>query len=145
MAGKIASGIKEREADLGIARRVIGGVADTEIWSKDSRGTGLAPIDDFESAHVYWDKADKSPGSRKNGWSLLREYVSGAIPHMDGTRDKPGIFVCARNKYWLELVPSMPRGMEDLDDLPNGYEDHCCDSTRYRITWKFMGAGRRSF
>jgi hypothetical protein len=145
LATKIAQGILDRERDAGISARVVGGVADTEIWSKDSRGTGRAPIDDFNEKGVYFDQADKSSGSRKRGWTLLRERVGGSLPGLDGTREKPGIFVCMRARHWLELVPTMPRSMEDPDEIPKTYEDHCADSTRYRFTWTFMGLTRRSF
>ena len=144
-ARDIATGIKDRERDMGISMRVVGGPADTEIWSKDSTGRGLAPIDDFEAVNVYWDKADKSPGSRVRGWTILREYVSGGVPAMDGTRDKPGMFVCMRCKYRLDLVPTMPRAIDNPDDIPNKYEDHCADASRYRLTWQFMGMKRRNF
>lgn len=141
----IATGILDRERDNGMSGRVIGGAADTEIWSKDSRGTGRAPIDDFESKGVYWDQADKSHGSRKRGWTLLREYMDGAIPSADGTRERPGLFVCANNRHWLELVPTMPRSIDDPDEIPKSYEDHPADATRYRLTWTFMGTSRKSF
>jgi hypothetical protein len=142
---KIAQGVKDRERDNGISARVLGGPADTELWSKSNQGTGRAPIDDFQDKQVFWDQADKSHGSRKRGWTLLRERVAGSIPNFDGTREKPGIFVCVRNKHWLELVPTMPRALDDPDDIPKTYEDHPADSTRYRLTWEFMGMARRDF
>lgn len=144
-AAKIAKGIKEREQDMSILSRVVGGPADTEIWSKANTGTGRAPIDDFQDAQVFWDQADKSHGSRKRGWGLLRERIQGSMPGVDGTREKPGIFVCERNKYWLELVPAAPRDINDPDEVPSTYEDHPADSTRYRLTWEMMGMKRRSF
>ncbi len=144
-SAKIAQGIKDRERDAGISLRVVGGPADTEIWSKSNQGTGRAPIDDFLDKNVFWDQADKSHGSRKRGLTLLRERVAGATPNFDGTREKPGIFVCARNKYFLELVPTMPRALDDPDDIPKNYEDHPVDSCRYRLTWTFMGMKRKEF
>lgn len=145
LATKIATGIRDRERDAGISARMVGAVADTEIWSRDSRGTGRAPIDDFNAAGVFFDQADKSHGSRKRGWTLLRERVGGALGGLDGTREKPGLFVCLRNKHWLDLVPTMPRSLEDPDDIPKTYEDHSADATRYRFTWTFQGMKRRNF
>lgn len=141
----IAKGIKDRERDFGINFRCVGGPADTEIWSRVGSEITRAPIDDFESNGVYWDKADKSHGSRVRGLTRLRELIEGAVPHYDGTRDKPGMFVCLRCKYWLELVPSMPRDVDNPDDVPPTYEDHPVDATRYRLSWEFKGMQRRSF
>lgn len=144
-ASSIAKGMLERDRDVGVAGRVVSGAADTEIWSKDNRGLGRAPIDDFESEGVFFDQADKSPGSRKRGWGLLREYLEGAKLGKDGTREKPGLFICRRCKHWLALVPTMPRSPKDPDDIPDKYEDHPADGTRYRLTWVFKGMSRRSF
>lgn len=144
-AGSIAKGILDREKDLGIGYRTTIGPADTEIWSKDSRGTQRAPIDDMEDEKVFWDKADKSPGSRKRGWQVLRTYLENAVPHEDGTRDSPGIFICARCTHWIELVPPMPSDRDDPDELPESYEDHICDATRYRLTYVVSKGWRRSF
>lgn len=144
-AGSIAIGIKDREEDLGVGYRCTLGPADTEIWSKDSRGTQRSPADDMEDEGVFWDRADKSPGSRKRGWEVLRSFLEGSIPNEDGSRDKPGLFVCVRNRHWLELVPPMPQGKDDPDDLPDTYEDHICDATRYRLTYVVENGWRRSF
>lgn len=141
----IAKGIKEREDDLGISHRCTIGPADTEIWSKDSRGTQRAPKDDMEDEGVFWDKADKTPGSRKRGWEKLRDYLEGAIPNEDGTRERPGIFICERNRHWLDLVPPMPSDRDDPDELPEGYEDHICDATRYRLLLSPQKGWKRTF
>lgn len=144
-ASRIAEGILDREKDMGIFGRVMDGPADTEIWSKDSRGTGRAPFDDMQDKGVNWVKADKTPGSRKRGWQMLRSRLIQAKPGPDGTREKPGMFVCRRCKYWLNYVPPMPRDKVDLDDVPEKYEDHMADMTRYRLNWEIPGAWHRSF
>lgn len=144
-AGKIARGILERERDMGLTGRVMIGPADTEIYSKDSRGTGRAPADDMMDEGVYWERADKTPGSRKRGWTMLRSKLSQAKPEKDGTRSKPGMFVSVRCKYWLMYVPTMPRDKADMDDVPEKYEDHLGDMTRYRLNWEIPGMSRRSF
>ncbi len=144
-AGAIANGIKDRERDLGIHYRTTIGPADNEIWTKDQRGTQRAPIDDMEENGVYWDKADKSAGSRKRGIQILRSLLEGAVPHDDGTRDTPGIFVCVRCKHWLDLVPPMPADRDDPDELPATYEDHIVDATRYRLTYVISKCWRKGF
>jgi hypothetical protein len=144
-AGNIAQGILDREDDMGLKGRVLPGPADTEIWSKDSRGTGRAPIDDMMDKGVYWERADKTPGSRKRGWQMIRSRLTQAKPGRDGTREKPGLFVAERCKWWLTYVPTMPRDKADPDDVPEKYEDHLGDMTRYRLNWVIPGMWRRNF
>jgi hypothetical protein len=144
-ASRIAEGILDREKDMGLYGRVSPGPADTEIWSKDSRGTGLAPVDDMMDKGVYWERADKTPGSRKRGWQMLRARLSGAVPNKDGTREKPGLFITEGCKYWLNFVPPMPRDKMDMDDVPEKYEDHLADMTRYRLNWVQPIAWRKGF
>lgn len=144
-ASAIAQGILDRERDDGLMGRVLPGPADTEIWSKDSRGTGRAPVDDMNDVGVYWERADKTPGSRKRGWQMLRSRLTQAKPGKDGTREKPGLFVCERCKWWLTYVPTMPRDKVDPDDVPEKYEDHLGDMTRYRLNWVIPGMWRKSF
>lgn len=142
-APDVARGILEREEDLGIRRRCKPGPADTEIWSKDQRGTGLAPADDMDKVYdppygmkPMFYKADKTPGSRVRGWQMLRSRVRDAQPEKDGSRSKPGIFICDNCHKWLELVPVMPRDPKNMDDVPEKYEDHNGDETRYRLNWE---------
>lgn len=142
-ARRIAQGILDRENDMGLNGRVYAGPADTEIWSKDSRGTGRAPFDDMLDIGVSWERADKTPGSRKRGWQMLRTFLEDAKPGPDGTRERPGLFVCEGCRYWLEFVPEMPRCPDDPDDVPEKYEDHMCDMTRYRVNWEIPGMWRK--
>jgi hypothetical protein len=144
-ASAIAQGILDREEDMGIKGRVMPGPADTEIWSKDSRGTGRAPVDDMNDVGVYWERADKTAGSRKRGWQMIRSRLTQAKPGKDGTREKPGLFICKRAKYWLNYIPPMPRDKVDPDDVPEKYEDHLADMTRYRVNWVIPGMWRKSF
>lgn len=144
-AGKIGQGIIDRERDMGLTGKVMLGPADTEIYSRDQRGTGRSPADDMEDVGVYWEKADKGPGSRKRGWQMLRSRLSAAKPNSDGTREKPGMFVTEACKYWIMYVPPMPRDKADPDDVPEKYEDHCGDMTRYRLNWEIPGMWKKSF
>ena len=144
-ARRIAQGILDREDDFGMRGRVLAGPADTEIWSKDSRGTGRAPIDDMNDVGVFFEKADKTPGSRIRGWQMMRTLLEDAKPNSDGTRERPGLFVCERNRKWIELVPPVPRDPNNQDDIPAKYEDHQCDCTRYRLNWELNHMWRRNF
>lgn len=141
----IARGILDRDEDEDVLGRVVPGPADTEIWSRDSRGTSLSPADDMEDEGVIWERADKTPGSRKRGWEMLRNYLQNAIPADDGTRERPGLFVCQRCRHWIEIVPPTPRDPQDMDEIPKKYADHLGDMTRYRITWDRPETWQREF
>ena len=84
---------------------------------------------------IHWTPANKSSGSRKMGWDILRTSLKGAVPNEDGTREFPGLFICDRCNWWLKLVPPMPRSDNDLDEIPDRYEDHAADMTRYRLSY----------
>ena len=125
--------------------RVFSGPADTEIFNKASDRHGRCPADDMEDEGVLWERADKSAGSRKRGWNMLRSYLMNSIPNPDGTREHGGFFVCEPCFWWLEHCPPMPRDEKDLDEVPDTYEDHMADMTRYRLNWELPGMTRRSF
>ena len=144
-AKKIAEGIRDREEDWGVWGRVMPGPADTEIYSKSSDRDGLSPADDMESVGVYYERADKSQGSRKRGYEMIRTRLAGAIPEPDGTREEPGLFICESCVHWLEIVPPASRATDDPDELPKNYEDHPIDMTRYRVSWEVPGMWRKSF
>lgn len=150
-ARKIAAGIFDREVEWGLRSpagsksRVYPGPADTEIFNKSSDRHGRCPADDMEDEGIEWERADKSSGSRKRGWTMMRSALQNAIPDPDGSRENPGFFICVNCFWWLELCPPMPRDERDLDEIPDSYEDHCADMTRYRLTWELPGMSRRSF
>jgi hypothetical protein len=150
-ARKIAQGIYDREVEWGLRSPKSGrslvspGPADTEIYNKQSDRHGRCPADDMEDEKVAWERADKSAGSRKRGWEMLRSKLTNAVPNPDGTRENPGFFVCANNFWWLELCPPMPRDDKDQDEVPDNYEDHAADMTRYRLNWELPGMQQRSF
>jgi len=149
-AKKIAQGIFDREEDWSVRRgkewcRVLPGPADTEIFNRASDREGRCPADDMEDIGIVWERADKSPGSRKRGWEMLRTKLEGSVPNADGTREDPGLFVCAGCVHWLELIPPMPRDTRDQDEVPAKYEDHHADMTRYRLNWEVPIMWRRGF
>jgi len=143
----IAKGVQDRENDWGVSWRMNSGPADANIWTKDPRGTQKAVIDDFEAVlgTECFEKSDMSPGSRKIGYEKTREYMKGAQPGADGTRETAGLFVCEGCVHWLELVPTAPRDPDNMDELPKKYEDHPVDATRYRLCWSPSFMGQRGF
>lgn len=125
LAAEIARGILAREAEMGLSGRVRPGPADSSIFDVEN-GNSIA--DDMARAGVRWEKADKSPGSRRQGWLRLRALLQGAI-----TGEAPGLFVAETCRQFIRTVPVLPRSDRDPDDVDTASEDHVADETRYRI------------
>jgi hypothetical protein len=139
-AKDIALGIRKREAQMIesglVPLRVMPGVADASI--DDPTGVGPTIRSDMSAAGVRWELADKSPGSRKQGWEQVRKLLRQAL-HVDmegkalpGPRELPGMFFFRTCQSAIELLPSMPRDDDDLDDIDTDAEDHVADEVRYR-------------
>ncbi len=79
-------------------------------------------------AGVTWIRAEKGPGSRKQGWQKLRALLQGAK-----TREAPGLFVFDSCLHFIRTLPVLPRSELDPDDADSAAEDHIADETRYRI------------
>ena len=141
LAKDIAQGILDREEDFGIAGRVRPGPADTSIFDEEN---GVSIAKDMLTKKVSWEKADKSPGSRKQGWEAIRKMLKGALPPpAGGPREEPGLFVLDRCQQFIETVPSLPRDDKDPDDVNTNAEDHIADEVRYRVRHlrKKVGSG----
>jgi len=126
-AAEIAKGIKEREAHFFPGRRVTSGPADSSIFDvQDGHCIG----DNFRTAGVVWEEANKGPGSRKNGWALMRERFGKAKQH---PMEEPGLLVFDTCRDFIRTVPMLPRDETKPDDIDTKAEDHIADETRYRI------------
>lgn len=142
LASDVAKGIIEREIAWGIYGRVQPGPADGSIFDVENGGSiaaDMAKVQRLDDGKVYpgiqWTRADKSAGSRRNGWERTRTLVYNAQPSAPGKpREKPGLFVfgeyCA---YFVELFPILPRDEKDPDDVDTDAEDHIGDETRYMV------------
>lgn len=149
LATDIAQGIVEREVQWGIHGKVRSGPADNSIFDVQN---GMCIADDMErrvrlddgiERHgVSWERANKSPGSRKNGWEQMRKAFKDAMPNKDGRpRENPGLFVFDRCGNFIRTVPTLPRDEKDMDDVDTKSEDHIGDETRYRV--REMGGAAR--
>lgn len=123
----VASGIIRIEDELGIRARVRTGPADSSIFDELN---GDSPAKIHQRHGVYWDKADKSPGSRKRGWQLIRGRLAASkkVP-----AEEPGLFVFNTCRQFIRTVPTISRSTTDPDDVDTHAEDHVCDEVRYRI------------
>ncbi len=126
------------------------GPADSSIFDEEN-GNCIATdlerkvkIDGHEYRGASFERADKRPGSRKQGWEQLRKYLSNVEGKPGVGREQPGLFVWSTCTHWLRTVPSLPRDEKDLDDVDTAAEDHCGDETRYRLRLERLahGSGR---
>jgi hypothetical protein len=136
-AKAIARGILERERDWGLEERVDPGPADTSIFDETEPKKSIAG--DMAALGVRWTEADKSPGSRKQGWLRMHAMLKAAVPGPDGTREEPGLFVCERCAQFRRTVPVLQRDEKDPDDVNTKLEDHVGDETRYELRSKQRG------
>lgn len=81
----------------------------------------------MEDEGVHWVRADKSPGSRKNGLVLLRDRLQASLDY-----EGAGMLVMRHCAATLALLPSIPRDEIDMDDVDTEAEDHLYDEVRYR-------------
>jgi len=127
-------GILEHEIDWCINGRVFRGPADDSIFdpydgTKSIAGDMAAATNNL----VQWNKAFKTPGSRKRGWDRMRKMMKHAHPNQEGPREHPGFFVLDRNDNFTRTVPVLSRSNKDLDDIDTETEDHIADEARYKV------------
>jgi hypothetical protein len=125
---EIGKRIKLREQQLGIWGRVHAGPADSAIFSADPGQT--TPAAAMEKAGVRFIPADKSPGSRKRGWSVMRNMLKEASRERP---EGPGLWITELCREFIRTVPTLPRSDKDLEDVNTDAEDHIGDETRYQV------------
>ena len=126
LASDIAKGILEKEKVMGL--RVLAGPADTSIFDNEN---GNCIADDFARIGVKFERADKSPGSRIQGWQKLRSMMKAA--HKFPLED-PGLFVFDTCRHFIRTIPTLPRDKRSPEDIDTDTEDHIADETRYALT-----------
>ncbi len=142
LAVEIAAGILEREKDWGLstdpvptnmpncflpARSVEPGPADSSIYDAD-RGVSIG--DDMEKAGVSWTRADKRPGSRKNGWERMRKMLKAALAEPP---EEAALYTFDTCVNFIRTVPTLARDQRNLEDVDTQAEDHIADESRYRV------------
>ena len=126
-AAAIAKGILEREAAWWPKRTIDAGPADSSIFDvQDGHSIGAS----FKKAGVTWRPANKGPGSRKNGWELMRERLTAG---KKSPPEAPGLFVFSTCRDFIRTIPTLPRDEVKTDDIDTHAEDHAADEARYRI------------
>ena len=122
----IAAGIREREAELFPGRYIHPGPADSSIYDVQD---GHCIADSFSAGLVEFVKANKGPGSRKNGWELMRERLTAGKAH---PVEIPAMFVFDTCRHLIRTLPAAPRSESKPDDIDTDSEDHALDAARYR-------------
>lgn len=125
LATEIADGIVELEEKWKV--EILPGPADSSIYDTVN---GVCIADQMSEHGCDWTRADKSPGSRKNGWELIRTLLKGSLRH---PMEEPGLFVFDHCVNWIDTVPVLPRDQKKPDDVDTKAEDHLGDATRYRV------------
>lgn len=127
---EVAEGIVKRESLLlnekWIRNKPIPGPADSAIYSTQDQSE-LSIAAKMAKKQVRWSKANKGPGSRKNGLQLLRDRMSATI-----RGEGPGILFMDHCTATLDTLPVLPRDEKDPEDVDTGAEDHAYDEIRYK-------------
>ena len=147
LATDVARGIRLREMNTPVLRplKVRPGPADSSIYTSEDGPTiadkmkkAIRLDDGRKVPGVKWKPADKSAGSRKNGWETMRDMMKAAHPNKSGNpREEPGLFVFSTcYDGFLRTVLVLPRDEKDPDDCNTKAEDHAADEARYRVRAK---------
>jgi hypothetical protein len=130
LSSEIAQGIIQREESMKIRHRVEKGAADSSIYNTED---GHCIADAMALHGVLWTKANKSPGSRKLGWELIRTMLKSSLAP---NPDMPGLYIFENCVQFARTVPTLTRLERDTDDVDTNEEDHIADETRYRLLEK---------
>lgn len=128
----IAAGIVERETIWGVRGRVLPGPADTAIWNASPTDQRVSVASEMAKVGVTWERADKGPGSRIQGWRIIRDLFNAAVPDAEGRRTRPGLFVSRVCQQFIRTIPVLPRDPRNPMDVDTASEDHQGDDLRYR-------------
>jgi len=128
LAVNIANGIKEVESNFPFP--VKPGPADSSIFDEVNRN---CIANDMATVGVGWEKADKSPGSRRVGLERVRQYMEASKQY---PMEAPGLFVFSTCRHFIRTMPVLPRDSKKMDEVDTKAEDHIYDETAYRVCFK---------
>jgi hypothetical protein len=132
---EIARQIKTYEDASPYRGRIEGGPADSQIYDVVN-GTSIAQ--QMATQGISWVPAQKGPGSRRQGWSLVRQLLQAS---RQWPMEDAGLFVFSTTRQFIRTVPVLPRDPRDADDVDTSSEDHIADETRYECTMPLRGRG----
>ncbi len=152
-ARELGNKMREYEEKMWPDRIVNKGAADGQIFEQNRGGTkesihdqivlgykGLKDngkrefvLDKYSKTHKLFYSGNKSPGSRKRGLELVRNYLKASKAD---TMEEKGIFFFDNCRVQITLLPILPRSDKDSDDVDTDAIDHAYDALRYRIFTK---------
>lgn len=144
-ATALAEGIKEREKafyESGILQsgcKVYAGAADNQIANVNEISYDTLK-QKMEQLGVFWEVADKSPGSRIQGFGLTRQALSNSL-----TKEGSGLYCQRRCRRAIQSIPSLMRDKSGKEDIDKNQEDHIYDAIRYRLLATNRGVLDASF
>jgi hypothetical protein len=126
IAAEIGRGIIQREKNFSF--KVHTGPADNAIFDTVNAN---CIADDFGQVGISWNRADKGPGSRVNGWEKCREMLHNATRT---PAESPGFYVFNTCVHFIRTIPILGRDDKKPDDIDSSQEDHIADEWRYMLT-----------
>ena len=120
--------IKVGEVDDRLIGRVRPGPADNMIFHKEPGHQSIA--DEMAKEGILYCRADKSPGSRIIGCSLMRQRLQNSTSEH---KERPGFRVFKNCVHTIRTVPSLERDDKNTEDVDTDQEDHIWDVIRYRL------------
>ena len=130
---EIARWIKTVEDASPYKGRVEAGPADSQIFDVVN-GRSIAA--EMATQGMSWKPAQKGPGSRRQGWQLIRQMLKAGH---QWPMEEPGLFVFNTCRQFIRTVPVLPRDPKDADDVQTDAEDHCGDMLRYELSIPLPG------
>lgn len=112
------------------------GPADNQIFNashikKDHKSISIASV--MEKEGVSWTGSNKAPGTRKQGFEILRTMLK------ESTKEHPEkacLYIFENCRHFIRTIPVLPRDEKDPDDVDSNAEDHVYDESRYRVLQK---------
>lgn len=95
--------------------------ADHDLWAQ--RGSEQSPEELMRLEGIRWMKASKGPGSRINGWDVMRTFL-----------EDEAFKVMRCCKHFIRTVPVLMPDEDNIEDVDTDMEDHAADETRYSLT-----------
>ena len=123
LAVQVAEKIKTIEEGMNL--KVNAGAADSSIYTTEN---GNCIADDMYKAGIAWKHANKSPGSRANGWEIMRKMLKGSSSNEDA-----GLYAFNICRQFCRTIPTLTRDDKKTDDIDTNAEDHVADESRYRM------------
>lgn len=114
----IAKRIKAVEDESPYKGRIHPGPADSQVFDVVN---GRSIAGEMETIGIRWQVAQKGPGSRRQGWQLMRQFLKAG---RQWPMEEPGLFVFSTCRQFIRTVPVLPRDKMDADDVDSDAEDH---------------------